>query len=739
MKEERRRNRKRLLIFLLVVVPALLILAWSQASLNLSPLRPTSANETILLLALSSLIFLALVIFGLILARILLKLYVERRQHQLGSRFKTKLVVAFLALSLVPVCFLFAFAYGLLNRSIDKWFGMPFDTVRRDADGIVKAFDEVSEQRTRHDAADLASDPALREALLKGDQRAVEARFADEVAARELVAAVYFDANGRALARAGEPFPDSPLLAEEFPPLAIGQSPQASVYRRLDTGDGEFRLAAQTLPWAGKPAGTVVVVRRSRYAIRQMAEQIRQEAAKYDQITRERKAVRVAYLSWLLLVTLVILFIATWFADFMAKQVTVPVQSLAEATEEVSKGNLAFRIHARSDDELGTLIQSFNEMTRQLQENRLALVRAAEELKTANRQLEEHSRTMEAILSNIPTGVLSFDPEGRLLQINATGERLLGEKARSARVLADLFAPGDAREVARLLRRASRQGTFTRQMELELGGRKAAVALTVTSIRAGERAVGTLMVLEDLTDLVRAQRAAAWSEVAQRIAHEIKNPLTPIQLSSERIGRLIERMGSAPGVGSELAGRVSESAALIGREVATLKTLVDEFSDFARFPGSKLVPSNLNVIVENALNVFDGRLAGIEVHRELAPGLPAVQADPEQMKRAIINLVDNAAEALDGAPRKMIWVRTALDAQREVVQLAVADSGPGIPPEAAEKLFLPYFSTKRRGTGLGLAIVSRIISEHEGTIRAEENRPTGALFVIELPVERTGV
>lgn len=739
MEEEQRRQRKRVLIFLLVLVPVLSLIAWSQASLNLRFLQPASASETILLLALSFLVILALVIFGLILARILLKLYIERRQQQLGSRFKTKLVVAFLALSLVPVCFLFAFAYGLLNRSIDKWFGVPFDTVRRDADGIVKAFDEVAEQRARRDAADLAADAALRNALLKGDQRAVEARLSDEVASRELVCAVYFDASGRAVARAGEPFPDSALLAQEFPPLDVGRTSPASLFRRLERGGGEFRLAARALAWGGKPAGTVIVVHRSRYPIRQMAEEIRREAATYDQLTRERKAVRVAYLSMLLLVTLLILFVASWLAVFMAKQVTVPVRALAEATEEVSKGNLGYQIHARSDDELGTLIHSFNGMTRQLQENRSALERAAEEWKTINRQLEEHGRTMEAILSNIPTGVLSFDPEGRLVQINATAERMLGEKAsvgRRTKVLADLFAHDDAREIARLFRRAARQGALTRQLELELRERKAVVALTATSIRGGNRALGTLLVLEDMTDLMRAQRAMAWSEVAQRIAHEIKNPLTPIQLSSERIARLIERMAPGPGAGSDLAESVAESAALIGREVQTLKTLVDEFSDFARFPASKLASSNLNAIVENALNVFDGRLDGIAIHRELAAGLPAVQADPEQMKRAVVNLIDNAAEALDGAPSREIWVRTALDAKREVVRLTVADNGPGISPEALQKLFLPYFSTKRRGTGLGLAIVSRIVTEHDGTIRAEENRPNGAQFVIELPVER---
>jgi len=273
-------------------------------------------------------------------------------------------------------------------------------------------------------------------------------------------------------------------------------------------------------------------------------------------------------------------------------------------------------------------------------------------------------------------------------------------------------------------------------MELQLGSRRATVALTLSSIRTPHGDAGSVLVLEDLSEMLRAQKAAAWQEVAQRIAHEIKNPLTPIQLSTERIRRLAERADS-PVLAQNLLAAVSESAALIERELGSLKGLVDEFTHFARFPVSRSVPASLNAIVENALRVFDGRLGGIEVHRELADDLPTVQVDPEQMKRVVVNLIDNAAEALQGVARRGIWVRTQLDAERDIVELTVADSGPGIPPEAKEQVFLPYFSTKRRGTGLGLAIVSRIVSEHSGWIRLEENRPVGTKFVIELPVERT--
>jgi PAS domain S-box-containing protein len=373
-------------------------------------------------------------------------------------------------------------------------------------------------------------------------------------------------------------------------------------------------------------------------------------------------------------------------------------------------------------------------MTGQLHENRLAIDRAAKELQAANRQLEEHGNTIEAILENIPAGVVSFDPQGQITRVNKMAKRMFGrEDMESARTLADLFTPEDTRDVARLFRGATRQGVASRQMELDFGGRRAFTSLTVSSVWARHGKIGSVLVLEDLSELVQAQKAAAWQEVAQRIAHEIKNPLTPIQLSTERIRRLIERAGVLP---PDLLRVVSESASLVGREVTTLKSLVDEFSAFARFPASKPVPSSLNDIVEKALKIFDGRLNGIEIHRDLSPDLPLTLVDPERLKRAVANLIDNAAEALERALQKEIWVRTALDVEHDVAEIIVADSGPGIAPEDKEKLFLPFFSTKHRGTGLGLAIVSRIVHEHKGIIRVEENQPTGTKFIIELPVER---
>jgi PAS domain S-box-containing protein len=491
---------------------------------------------------------------------------------------------------------------------------------------------------------------------------------------------------------------------------------------------------------AGNRLGAVVIVREQPANITGIVEEIQREVHKYNELSHHRKVLRLNYLAVLGLLTLLILFAATWFALFVSKQVTIPIQALAEGTHQVSKGNLDFQVTAAATGELGTLIRSFNDMTGQLREGRSTIERATTELQRANRELEERSNTIEAILESIPTGVISVDPEAQIIRLNSTAERMFHPVANGnlPHKLSDLFSPEDLREVRRLLRRSNRQGVATQQMELALAGRRTAVALTVSSIRTRHGAVGSVLILEDLTELLGAQKSAAWQEVAQRLAHEIKNPLTPIQLSAERIVRLIERARQRM-VPADIAGTVRESATLIGREVGNLKGMVDEFSSFARFPVSQPVRSDLNAIVEHAVHIFDGRLNGIRLQHDLASDLPPVYVDPAQMERAVINLIDNAAEAMEHCMVKEIWVRTALDPERDVEEIIVADSGPGVAAEAKEKLFLPYFSTKQRGTGLGLAIVSRIVAEHKGSIRVEENRPTGSKFVIELPADRSVV
>ena len=735
----RSRSQKRFLNFLLILVPVLFLIGWSQASLNLSFIRPREPAQTVLLFVLSTFIFVTFVIFSLILSRSLLKLYLERRRQRLGSKFETKMVGAFLGLSLLPVTVLFLCAYGLMNRSLDKWFWIPFELVRQNSKIIQKQLHRITERETRYAAQSFAQDQRVRKAV-EADQRAGLRRLLRRgLEDFGLERAAYISADGVVLVEVQRKGTQVDEISSLFSLEDGGSFGQSSV-RFHSTEGGEVRSpiflsSAQFHGTEDLPMGTLVVAKTLPGNVEKAGLEIQREVEHYGALSREQKYFRRLYLSVLSLLTLLILFAATWFALFLSRQITGPIQALAEATQEVSRGNLGYQIGVHAGDELGVLIQSFNAMTRQLQESRRVIEQSTGELRQANRELEEHARYRETVLRNIPVGVISLDQNGHITEINSAVERMVGsQRAREAQDLESFLGKETASEIIPLLRRASRQGVVTRQTELELAGGIIPLALTVSAIRSYLGKLSYVLVIEDLSELVKVQKATAWREVAQRIAHEIKNPLTPIQLSAERIQRLLKKTYE-----SNLPSRVAESlkdcGMLISQEVNTLKALVDEFSRFARLPTAHPIPSDFNVIVENALAVFNDRLETIKIYKDLSPKLCNVSVDPEQIKRLLINLVDNAAEAVSNSLVKEIWIQTSLDATREAVELIIADSGPGVTPSVKEKLFLPYFSTRRQGTGLGLAIVNRIVSDHNGSIRVEDNRPTGAKFIVEIPLE----
>jgi two-component system nitrogen regulation sensor histidine kinase NtrY len=374
-----------------------------------------------------------------------------------------------------------------------------------------------------------------------------------------------------------------------------------------------------------------------------------------------------------------------------------------------------------------------------LEASRRQIEASSRDLGAANVALERRRRHIETILESIPTGVLSLDAEGRITHVNHALLRLLHQRGGESgtpkvligAALRDVFPLEIREDLEPQLRRADRMGTTTTQMEMVLQRDKLNVAVTVATLQHEGLRLGYVLVFEDLSDLLKAQKQAAWREVARRVAHEIKNPLTPIALSAERIRRHLER---GTRLDASSLNILQSCAETIAGAVETVRALVDEFSTLARFPTAQPQPANINSIVENALAMFNGRLDNIRVQTSLAPDLPRVMADSEAIKRALANLVDNAAEAMEGALLREIQISTSLVASRDAVEITVADTGHGVTHELKERLFLPYFSTKKRGTGLGLAIVSRIIEDHHGSIRLEENKPVGARFVVELPV-----
>ena len=406
--------------------------------------------------------------------------------------------------------------------------------------------------------------------------------------------------------------------------------------------------------------------------------------------------------------------ISTWIAFLLAKQISIPITALLEAASEVRKGNLTHRVDVRAADELGSLVRGFNQMTQELEANA--------------RELDRRRRFTEAILESIPTGVISITADGSIKRVNLALSKIFPhEQAEQATRLEDLFSREDTAEIKYLMKRARRTGVATRQLEMRTANRKLNLAVTVSALEE-KLTSGFVIVLEDTSELLRAQKSAAWHEVARRVAHEIKNPLTPIGLSAERIGRQLDKLDLPP----QSARILHECAGIIAKSVDSVKTLVDEFSQFARFPSAQPARCDLNEIVGEALAVFKGRLDGISIRTSFAPDLPPVNVDREQFQRVVVNLVDNAAEAMQDSLVKNLYVATQPGAA-ETVELIVADSGPGVGPDEKEKLFLPYFSTKNRGTGLGLAIVSHIVAEHNAHIRVEDNQPSGARFTVEIP------
>ncbi len=722
-------SRKKVIILLVIGIVVLFGILLSLTSFNL-PLSPDSNQQLLVFASLSAVIFFLFVALTFVLVRNLLKLFAERRLGVLGSKFRTRLVVAGLLLSFLPVIFMFWFAYVLMNRSIDKWFSTPVEEVRQDTATMASLLSGYAAQNARAEAQSMAAVPETQHAFSGHSFSAVVNEFRRHEPTLQGGFALAIE-NGNAEASFGAPAP-WPMLK---PGIPLGRVTSSGPAVHFNWEQTDYVLGGAPVG----DSGLIVVAMPLPQKFSETVKQVEASQQRYLELSRERKLVRRTYMGYLLLLTVMVLFATTWLALFLSKLVTRPVAALAEATQEISRGHLDYRVEISAADEIGDLVRSFNRMAAELESSRRQIEASSRELSIANNALEQRRRHIETILESIPTGVLSLDASRRITHVNHALLRMfnpVGGESGTPTVLIgatlqQVFPSEVLEDLELLLRRADRMSTTTTQMEIVVQRAKLNVAVTVATLRHEGRDLGYVLVFEDLSDLLKAQKQAAWREVARRVAHEIKNPLTPIALSAERIIRHLDRGIPPDATSMDVLNGCAET---IAGSVETLRTLVDEFSTLARFPTARPQPSNINSIVENTLTMFNGRLDGIQVRTFLAADLPRVMADPEAIKRALANLVDNAAEAMQGALLREIHISTALQASRDVVEITVADSGHGVTQELKERLFLPYFSTKKRGTGLGLAIVSRIIEDHHGSIRVEENRPVGARFVVELPV-----
>ena len=663
-----------------------------------------------------------------VLLRNLFKLLVERRNRILGSTFKIKLVATYIGLSLFPVLALFAIATELLQGSIDRWFNMPLRPVLERGSAVAQALrDRIEQQNLRHAQQVLRETSGL-------DLRAPAERQRLERLLTELHLDLLSVYEGSEFVQ-GVVNPQSGLKDLQEPRHAILEEAAAEGEAfQIDTppgGRGKLLYAAAAGPPASSATGgarrtVVVAATLLDPVLAERTDRLIEDFQSYRQLEVQKDDVRASHLLIFIMVTLVILLASSWVGLYLARRVTVPIQALAEGTRRISGGDLHHRVEVQADDELGVLVDSFNRMTGELANNKELLERGNRDLTLSNQRLAAERALIAAVLQSVAAGVVSIDSEGRIFTCNEAALRLLRQREDEVvgRPVAEAWADPERGKLAALL--AEPRPEAGKELHLFLGGEWQTFEAKVTALEgAAGPPRGRVLVLEDLTELIKAQQLAAWNEAARRIAHEIKNPLTPIRLAAERMLKK-HRLGE-PG----LAKAIEDGVEIIVREVGTLQGMVDEFSRFARMPRPQPARTDVPRLVAETLHLYENLKPGVEVEARLDGDLGGVTLDAEQIKRALINLLDNAVEATD-APGRVTVSAQQRDGQ---FALKVADTGRGIPPEAKEKLFLPYFSTKGRGTGLGLAIVHRIVADHHGSIRVEDNHPRGTVFTVELPGE----
>lgn len=728
---EIRRRRRELAISALVLVAIAGVAIFQDQLVDFT--RPLQMGDSAMFFFLNALTIILILVLVYLLSRNFIKLVFERRQGILGSHLNWKFVGAFALIATVPTLILFIISLVLINASIHTWFSLQVDQALDQSREVAETYYESGKQNAlyygRQIAQRVTSGRLLREERLEDLAELIRQKQTEynlgvvevfSATGEELVVAVNPEVPLARFSRLDNALVQQALLGEE-----------SFIVQPSGTGDvirGAVPIASSFRP--SDTVGVVVVNYWVPFSLSRKVDAIRAALDEYRNVKPNEQRVRVVYQLQLLLVFLVILLLATWWGFRLARGVTGPIKALAEGTAEVARGNLDVVVEKTSNDEIGLLVDSFNDMTHDLSEARSQIERSQSDL-------DERRRYMEIVLRNVGAGVISVDAEGCISTINPSAQRILSLPAGAelaGRKLEEVL-PGEAhvdivRELSSELRAGMRE-SIRRQVQVPRGEEMLTLLVTMTLLQDEDgRPLGMVMVLDDYSQLVRAQRMAAWREVARRIAHEIKNPLTPIQLSSQRIRRRFrDRLADDP----DAARVFDECVDTISSQVDSLKVLVNEFSNFARLPAANLRPDDLNEVVREAVASYQGA-ESVRFETHLDESLPPVEIDREQLRRLLTNLIDNAVAAIaENGAAGTIELRTAHDAPLQTVRLEVADDGPGIKPAARRRLFEPYYSTKDGGTGLGLAIVSRIVADHRGYIRVHENRPHGTRFVVELP------
>jgi len=731
------RDNPRLILAGIVVLVGVLIALVTLV--NRTPDFSPDFLTEVVLYALTAADLTMLVALLFVLARNIVKLVVERRRGLPFARFQAKLVALLLGMTLVPTIVVLLVGSELIRTSIDRWFNAPMEEILTGANAIAADYYRERQLVVTDHATRIAR--ALADVNLgRADIVAIRDLLTPEVTNRRVQMIEVYRVAPLANGLPGlEPVVD--LAAPTLPPrynraaaerLALQALAGTVEPRSIETlaGTGDLLRAAEVVRGpSGQPTGVVVATDYLTGELAERSRRMTQAFEDYNQLRVLRRPLTGVYLSFFLMVTLLILFGAVWMGSYLAKRITRPALALAAAAREIGAGRLEQRVEPESGDEFGALTEAFNVMAGELATSRRRVERSTVELQRKNVEVEERRRYIETILERITAGVVSVDATGTVTMMNHAALRLLSLDAGViGRPAAEILDRPDLRPLLNLLSGAGRARGEPAAQEVALprDGQElhlAAVAAPLTG--EGGAAQGSVLVLDDVTPLIRTQKVAAWREVARRLAHEIKNPLTPIQLSAERLRRHFADAPAGP------RALVEECTTTIVGEVESLKGLVDEFSQFARMPAPRRVPSDLHQLILDTLALYKDLFTDVRIESKFCADVPLVRLDPEQIRRVIINLVDNAIEAM--GRHGLIVIETGRDAAANLVRVIVSDDGPGIPPAEREKLFLPYYSTKQRGSGLGLAIVRRIIAEHGGSIEVEDNVPRGTRFTIELP------
>jgi PAS domain S-box-containing protein len=716
--------------FLLVFV-----LAFLTSAIFLNP--SSVGNQNFLFLFnfwafLWAVIFVIVLILTFVLARNLIRLFFEFQSRDPGSRIKTKLILTFIIFSLFPALILFFLSFGLINQNLTKWVSAPSDLLLESSSVIAEDF----YNNFRQTSILKAQTAALH---LEGSTFLDSSKIGQVLRQYGFSAVAVIRSDGQILLRTDQ-FPNQRL--SDSIDEALLDLPLFIIDEQVNLNPGIVDSGIIGVPFPESPEDTFVFFAFTiPNSLKFHVGEIRKANEVYKQLRGTLESVRMHYFLVLGLTTLTVIFSFAWLGSYIARKLTIPLEALARGSQEIAEGNLDYRVGVQAVDELGVLVGSFNRMAEQLKENRKRLEDANLELIETNTRLEERRKYTETILQNIATGVLTIDGSEVIQTVNQAALKIL-QATRSQLVDKKIRKVTDAelyKDFRGMEKRARLYGSCRRRVTFKRNDRQLYLAVTMSiDENSGSENPGYIIVLDDLTELIRAEKFAAWQEVARRLAHEVKNPLTPIQLSAERIQKRFEKISEhlPKNRETEEFGQIlKESSRIITAESLMLKNLLAEFSAFARLPISKPIEVDLHRLVEKTLTLYDGSIKSVQIRKEFDPKISKVNADPNQLQRVLINLIDNALDAmLEEVKERVITVRTAINRIRGSISVEISDTGRGIEAGDYEQLFLPYFSTKKKGTGLGLAISRQIISEHKGFIRAEPNVPRGTRIIFEIPV-----